>query len=89
MSVKTEIVGRVDNPRGITQKLDVPTVILVLGGAAIGTYIGLQIGGSIGAAVGALIGAFVGALAACMIKNFRVRLKQDGEVEVQYETRFA
>lgn len=87
MSYKREYLGSIDNPSEQPQSINIPGAILVLGGAAVGTYVGVQIGGGIGAVVGALVGGFVGALAAGFIKNFRVVIHPDGRIEVEYETR--
>ena len=89
MGHESKIIGKVENQSHLKKEVSVSTALLVLGGAAVGTYIGFQIGGSIGAAVGALVGAFIGALAAGLIKKFRVKLHKDGGVEIKYETRFA
>jgi len=89
MGIKKEIIGHVDNPEHLEKQVDIPTAVIIIGAAAMGTYVGFQIGGPVGAAVGALVGAFVGALAACVIKRFRVRINAKGDVEVEYETRFA
>ena len=70
------------------KEVSVPGATLILGGAAVGTYIGLQLGGPYGAAVGALVGSFVGAFAAGYIKKVTVVWKPNGEVRVEYETRF-
>lgn len=79
--MERKVLGKVSNSDGITKKVDVPSAMLIIGGAAIGTYVGFQIGGPVGAAVGALAAGF--------IKKLRVNLKRDGTVEVEYETVFA
>ena len=86
--MKTESLGHVDNPTRERKEVSIPGVTLILGGAAVGTYIGFQIGGPHGAAVGALVGSFIGAFAAGLIKKFKVIFKADGEVVIEYETRF-
>jgi outer membrane lipoprotein SlyB len=88
VSAHTQVIGNVSNPRGIRKKVEVTSVVLIMGGAAIGAYVGLKIGGPIGAAVGALVGSFVGALAAGLIKSFEVLLRRNGDVKVKYTTRF-
>jgi outer membrane lipoprotein SlyB len=88
MAIETTTLGTVYNPGYISREVSIPGATLILGGAIVGTYVGLQIGGPVGAAVGVLVGAFVGALAAGYIRRFRVILRPDGTVEVEYETRF-
>ena len=87
MIAASKIVGTVDNPDQVERRVSVPGPVMILGGAAIGTYIGLNIGGGMGAAVGALVGAFVGALAAGMIKDFAAIVHPNGKVEVRYKVR--
>ncbi|KYN82639.1 hypothetical protein ATY37_20630 [Vibrio cidicii] len=89
MTTKSKTIGSVENPTNERKEVSVSTAILILGSAAVGTYIGVQLGGPFGAAVGALVGAFIGTLAAGMIKNFKVKINPSGDVEVQYDTRFA
>jgi uncharacterized protein YcfJ len=88
MSYESMTIGQVANTAGEYKDVSIPGALLILGGAAVGTYVGLQIGGGIGAAVGALVGGFIGALAAGFIKEFSVTLYPDGKVDVWYETRF-
>lgn len=85
----SQILGTVENSSRRAREISVPVAVLILGGAAVGTYVGFQIGGPMGAAVGALVGAFVGALAAGLIKGLKVRISADGTVEAQYETIFS
>jgi len=54
MGHESKIIGQVENQSHLQKEVSVSTALLVLGGAAVGTYIGFQIGGSIGAAVGAV-----------------------------------
>jgi outer membrane lipoprotein SlyB len=87
MNASSKTLGTVDNPEQIERRVSVSGAVLILGGAAIGTYIGLKIGGGMGAAVGALVGTFVGAFAAGMIKDFEVIIHPNGKVEVRYNVR--
>lgn len=61
--------GKVFNPNGVEESVNVGKLTLLAGGVAIGAYIGLKIGGPLGSAVGALVGAFVGTLAGCTMKK--------------------
>lgn len=87
--MNVDTIGRV--PRAVRRRttVTVPRVLLVLGGAAVGTWVGFRVGGPVGAAVGALVGSFVGSLAAGLIKKLTVTIHPDGRVVVQYETVFA
>jgi outer membrane lipoprotein SlyB len=87
MNASSKALGTVENPEQVERRVSVPGAVLILGGAAIGTYVGLKIGGGMGAAVGALVGAFVGAFAAGMIKDFEAILHPNGKVEVRYKVR--
>lgn len=80
MSVNEYSLGTVSNPARERRDVTVVGPILILGGAAVGTYVGLQIGGPQGAAVGALVGAFVGSLAALVVEEVEFTLHPDGRV---------
>lgn len=86
MSYESMTIGQVANTAEEYKDISIPVALLILGGAAVGTYVGLQIGGGIGAAVGALVGGFIGALAVRMIKEFAVTLYPDGQVDIRFET---
>ena len=73
---------------GESDEISVPPAVLMMGVVAAGTYVGLKIGGAYGAVVGTLIGAFVGTLASGCIKKFKVTIKPDGELIIEYETTF-
>jgi hypothetical protein len=84
----TMALGNAGSGSAARQRIDVPTVALIFGGAAVGAYVGFEVGGPHGAAVGALVGAAVGGVAAGVLKRLTVIIHCDGSVEIQYETVF-
>ena len=83
--MNTQYLGTVHNIDKQRREVTLPGTILILGGAAAGTYVGFHIGGPMGAAAGALVGSFVGALAAGFIKRLKVVIRPNGEILIEYE----